>query len=325
MSAPLKWTAATRKKLHGFRLPHKADPPDVAPSLAEAWGSLQRFADLELHGDPQQIADAKKLSSEKTPPVALDPAGELLRARIATARLQARDCDKWEGWAVSRALVALWCEVGSPRAAVDLLLAPACFGGMGPVLAPHEPRIEKTCQGCGQRWEGSMDECCGAVVSSEVEEPSPWGSLWHVYQPLWWALRARLSVVPEETFAAARDSIEELFTDVLEPERHAWLTFAFNRDRDLARREIERARRRLDSDPPPPLQLPLLVSVPDAALGVELVTRYNVHSFGLLGFDLVEALGHEARPIFETAYEGILKHSAKQYHKPGLAAFKMIQ
>lgn len=120
MTPQPKWTAAIRKKLHGFRTPHKADPPDVAPTLADAWKVLRSCADLELDGDPTLLAAARQIQAERAPPTALEPERELLRARIATVPASAETCADWEGWAHARALIALWCEVGSPRAAVDL-------------------------------------------------------------------------------------------------------------------------------------------------------------------------------------------------------------
>ncbi len=37
----IKWSKAQRKKLHGFRTPHKADPKDSVMDVSSAWTLLR--------------------------------------------------------------------------------------------------------------------------------------------------------------------------------------------------------------------------------------------------------------------------------------------
>jgi hypothetical protein len=338
---PITWTAAKRKKLHGFRRPHKSDPKDMAPGLTEAWGLLRTRFGNTVAGAPHHVALAQVAMDElkePAPPTQLDPVRELYRWSIVASTLSDRVWERWEGWLLPRALIALWWEIGGPRFAVDVLLQKPRFAGHQAHFNDYEPRLVFVCTGCGRYLLSDTETCCGALLPREVENEGPMQLTRH-YEPMWWALRARLSAVDEKTFAAARRSVDDLFQKPGEvrPLQRAWLTYAFNRDLELSRSEIDRALRLVESDvtfrlSPDGNGRPsfvgieqLTVSAPDAKTAVELSTRFWCRPYRNLAFDLVENIEEDAGPIISARLAEALKTSRKQYHTPMIEALKLLE
>lgn len=56
-AVPLQWPRASRRKLHGVRTPHKADPADVSLSAPQAWTALQKMYSASLEAGITYTAD----------------------------------------------------------------------------------------------------------------------------------------------------------------------------------------------------------------------------------------------------------------------------
>lgn len=311
---PIKWNAAQRKKLHGFRTPHKSDPKDEAATLKEAWAILRALERRTAQGARKHVAIAEAVRDElaaPAPPAKLDPVRETYRASMVLKH-SIKD-GSWGEWGWARALVALWWEKGGPAFAARVMIQPTRYEG----------------------YKGSFK-----AVRKDMREPiAPW-ILGEEHEPLWWALRARVSRLDEAAFKSARAAIEPVFASEVTPAtaRHAWLTFAFDRDRELAQREITRALARAEAQPDAlsrgaePQGRPsfdaaeaLLVAAPDADTALDLTRRLWMHAYGRISIDIVEAHGEGARPLLAAKLEQVLKYSAKQYHKHMIAALALVE
>jgi len=192
---PIPWTKTTRKKLHGFVSAHKADPKDQAPPLDEAWELLRTCRDGRIDGLDEHVEVATSVRDEfqsASPPKSLSLSREMYRCALAFQSHS--NVNKWEGWAMPRALMSLWCEVEGPSFAIELLNRAPAFDADSRFFRKHEPNVTRTCGGCGKSWSGSKTDCCGEVTDSVDEHVGPWGG-YDRMGPVWWALRARASVL----------------------------------------------------------------------------------------------------------------------------------
>ncbi|MCY0986439.1 hypothetical protein OV203_04875 [Nannocystis sp. ILAH1] len=311
MSA-IGWNSNERRKLHGWRSAHEAEPDDAAPNLAEAWSRLGEVKLPKLKGNASAIAAAvaKSLKQAK-PPKRLTIPEEVLRATLVF-RPPNTNWEAWENWAIARALVALWTEVGGFRFAVDVLSSQPLF------------YVIRTL---------GLDGAVAALEIDEVGEPEtenargPW-DLAREMEPLWWALRCRVSTMSEAELAKACASCEDLLDGVPAGKtayegsdegghwwRRAMLTFVLSRNTSLAAEQIDRLMKAVGRSGWGGAEI-LMAAAPDARRAAAIAERAASNGLLRLGdyaFDIVEALGSDAAPILEKAYAHARKVSAKQY------------
>lgn len=277
-------------QLHGFRHAHRHDPSDLAPTLPEAWKTLRGLAEraAEPGGDKRHVAGLKAAFEElkgRTPPSHLTVERELYRGQLVLNESMAAD---YVGWKAARCLMALWLERGGMSFVLDVLSREPIFSGGSLLWDPRPP------------------------VNSDEEwiPPGPYVSTPKV-QMLWWALRARISVMEDKPFEAVREVVAEALR--VRPEgpphgghwfRRAALLFCMSRDTELTGASIEQFRAwRKDiasADAPTAGRTFLYPAAPDAPTALAL---YEEHRGELwldhLAFDVVEAHGVEARPLLE--------------------------
>lgn len=110
MTSQIRWTKATRRRLHGFRHGHKADPKDQTYPVAEAWALLQTAPGRAPQGNGVHVGVAQSVRNEldvSDPPRSLEVVRELYRAELTTIRCDEVALATWEGWVACRALMAV--------------------------------------------------------------------------------------------------------------------------------------------------------------------------------------------------------------------------
>lgn len=138
-----KWTATTRKLLHGFSTPHPHDPADAVMSVDAAWANLcaryQHLLTVTLakgaipkgNGEMAGVVEAVVRSFAKDqPPPKLRLVEEFCRAammQMTEGGWSAQANSKWESWSYARALVALWLDRGGIEFVFDVLNHPPVF------------------------------------------------------------------------------------------------------------------------------------------------------------------------------------------------------
>ncbi|MCY1009296.1 hypothetical protein OV079_27780 [Nannocystis pusilla] len=217
-----------------------------------------------------------------------------------------------ESWASARALVALWTEIGGLRFAVDVLSSQPLF---------HV--IRKL----------GLDGAVAGLEIDDIGDPEtenargPW-DLARELEPLWWALRCRVSAMSEAELAKACASCKDLLEGLPAgaPSRtgsdeggHWWrrslLTFVLSRNTSLAAEQIDRLMKAVGRSEWGGAEI-LMAAAPDARRAAAIAERAASNGLLRLGdyaFDIVEALGSDAAPILEKAYAHARKVSAKQY------------
>lgn len=318
----VRWTAATRRKLHGFRAPHKNDPKDLAPTPGDAWARLgASVARLEVHGDDEQAEIARAVRAELVEgalPKELDPAREVYRAGLVVQGITSDAIvAKYDGWSFARDLMAVWASVGGVGFAVSVLhQAPAFsiikFPG-GVRLEPFSPS------------EGERDPATG-----QPREPIGPFDLTCRISPLWWALRARLSGLDSEAVeASARECAA--FLEGVPAGRScdgAWfrrcaLLFALSGAPSVTRAGIDTLARAWDGQKRWSGLAMLYAAAPDASAALELAKRSSQNPLDC-SLDIVEAFDLDARPVLEHLFEECRKYSSLQHLRDLRAALKLV-
>ncbi len=291
---PVKWTRTHRKKLHGFRAPHKSDPKDVAVSGDDAWSAMVasgRVAKVNpyidaIGEDEQSAAVIASIWAELDSgvrPERLDPARECHRVIVTCledltlasgdyARFQ-----KWEAWAPYRLLVSFWMSFGV-ETAVEILAAPIPYSSGGrssstrksvnlTTLAPDAPGVTH-------------------------------GSSFMQHEPLWWALRCLLSTLSDADFAAALQEAAPHYERLKSSEEVnaksnlTFLAFAFSRDGAWLR---ELAQRAAGGDETVEHTVLLLAGLTDSALALRCIEQrpwsYTAYRAQYYAQDMIESLG----------------------------------
>ncbi len=296
------WTAAQRKKLHGFLRPHPKDPPDSAPDLATAWRTLRDAHRPRVNARQHATAEAAAaLASfrKKDPPNKLDRNEEIARAMILW---QGGAVDQWKHWAIPRALVALWHEVAGLDFVVGLLLSTAPFSSYADGVSE-----------AGGSWK-TLSVLFGAKERSlfgPFENDSQW-------EPFWWALRCRFALQSEEEFARSVDKCRRFFRKDpkgKDPSTRAWqgraaLVYAFARETDLAADQIDRYLSQVGEDSYSPGMW--IASAPDIERAMRLTQRSSPRRYSI---DLVDVFGLDAMPIVQRGFDNRRQTSTLEFLK----------
>lgn len=322
-SSAIRWTTETRRQLHGWRHPDGADPADAAPSLAEAWEQIRTVALPAILGSAAAAGTAlRKSHAQRQPPKRLEVDEELLRASLVFAPPSV-DWDAWESWRIARALVALWTEVGGFRFAVDVLSAQPAYSVVtsstnGVVTGLHVDREDDGTGNARGPW----------TASAKLE-------------PLWWALRCRVSTMTEAELGRSCIACKDLLDGVpagdvapcasMDTGGHWWrramLVFVLSRNTTLAAEQIDRLLDAVGDSEWGGAEL-LVAAAPDARRAEAVAARAIASSMLRLrhyAIDIVEALGLEARPVLETAYEHARAMTAAKYLLPHAEALKLAR
>ncbi len=117
MTQDIKWTKATRAKLHGFRTPHKHDPSDDAPWLTlclERAGGPENGSTLEVNGAAAKTIGrlSEEMTADSPAPEELefDATREYYRAALYFLDQDGSYIDRRFRWADVRALIRFWFE-----------------------------------------------------------------------------------------------------------------------------------------------------------------------------------------------------------------------
>jgi len=306
----VRWTKTQRKKLHGFRKQHKANPTGFSLSAQEAWSWLKtRYETLTPLTEftvqaPQKslLATVRESYRSSEPPTALVPEQELMRMAIAVLQYTSKQTTD----EALRALCGLWVDVEGVGFAVSMYEQIASYSVDGlysidscelwfrpGIVDPYGYTIDDIEQHLQQETYDSRIRLRGTYFE--------WS--------YWPELRRKIYSLDQETFEEGLEAtlpIRRHFKNSKEKDAFQicnHLAFAFARDGVWAE---EDAHVELDSFGKRWCQASeghlLLVSLTDPKLAMKLTERYGSFYASRItpyAYDLVEALDVEAIPILE--------------------------
>lgn len=295
----IKWTKARRKKLHGFRTPHKADPADAVMDVPKAWAILKkRTPQVGLDKAPKGLRTAYERRRGAKAPDSLDVATEAALAEMVS---RAKDpVSKWEDWTEARATVGLWMGVGGFRFALDVILQNRPYDSVK-CIAP---------QGTSFEFAKCKKKVFGAFYT------------WPLYEPLYWALRSHVAHMSDEALADASASVKDLLKPAPpKDEEKFWhragLLYVLSRDESLVASKMDAMIKRLG----PSGGEVLAATTTDLDRAASIAEKSN---FVRYTFDFLETHGDAAKSILEAQYARRAPGSARQYLKDLRAGLKAV-
>ncbi len=295
----IKWSKAQRKKLHGFRTPHKADAVDAVMDVPSAWTLLKdRAKRTKLSKGPKPLQAAFELRKKGKVPDSLDVVTEVGLLELASVATD--PITRWEQWAEARATVGLWVGVQGFAFAFDVILQNRPYQMMKMPDREFEMTAIKSRDACSY-------------------------TSWPVYEPLYWALRCPVAHMSDEAFADACASVKKRLSKAAPKKGEAFwhraaLVYVLSRDQSIVAAQIDKMKANVESAGYNAGEL-LGVATTDIDQAAWLAERSNFIRYPL---DFVETHGAAAKPIFEKQYERRAQHSSKQFLKGLSAGLKMV-
>lgn len=298
-TSKLRWTAATRARVHHFQTSHAKDPAGAhrLGEAADAWSALRaRAAGAKASASPSLASALERLQrelAEEAPP-AFDAAFELYRlAYVVGSCATDRDLRVHRDWEPEREVMALWARADAAEV-LSVLLSAAPFW------------LET-----GSEW---RDEVTTRVLRlsdappSNFVDPPPSFQLSAVFsfveRGLWWAYRMRLDALDQAAFDAVNAHAHRA-RRALAPTAYgerSEIALAFSRDPSHADEERALAGDGAEYNGPHLCRLLLAsrsLSECEALLGASL--EYTAGDLSDVAYDLVETFGADARPLLERA------------------------
>ncbi|MBL8683821.1 MAG: hypothetical protein JNK05_31905 [Myxococcales bacterium] len=310
LHSSLRWTAATRARLHHFRTKHPKDPKGAhaLPAPGDAWATIRARTAAGRASATPKLQDAlarlqREFAADAPPP--FDAAFALFRLAYVVGHCRIdRDLLAHRDWAPEREVVAMFASAGASE-----LLRTLTAGALAPSESPATdiPFWLET----ASEW---RDEVTTLVVTLSEAPPSQFAlappafcvasAQSVVERGVWWAFRMFIDTLDERAFSAANEDarrIRRALATTAHRER-SQIALAFARDPTHA--DEERANAAADTSYAGVDLCRVVLASRTLEACEPLLDRAMAPNEGDLSdiaFDLVESFGASAAPVLARA------------------------